>query len=113
MTECKYYFDESVEVAVSVQLDIHGFDVVSAHSLGTLGDSDVNHLTRATEMGRILCTYDDDFLKLAATGVEHAGIIFAQHRKITIGVWIKGIQQLHNRLNAEDTVNAIYFLPAQ
>lgn len=67
--ELSFYFDESVELAVSEQLEIAGIDVVSAHSLAVLGDSDSNHLKRATEMGRVLCTYDTDFLIMASEGV--------------------------------------------
>ena len=89
------YFDESVELAVSEQLAAGGLDVVSAHSLETLGDDDRNHLERATGMGRVLCTYDADFLRLAAEGVEHAGIIFAQQQKASIGGWLKEIRALH------------------
>lgn len=76
--ELTYYFDESVELAVSEQLAAGGLDVVSTHSLDLLGDDDRNHLERATAMGRVLCTYDADFLRLASEGVEHSGIIFAR-----------------------------------
>jgi hypothetical protein len=55
LTEIKFYFDESVELAVSEQLAASGFDTVSAHSLDALGDKDQTHLERATEMERVLC----------------------------------------------------------
>lgn len=68
-SELRLYFDESVELAVSEQLAAGGLDVVSAHSLEVLGDEDRNHLERATAMGRVLCTYGADFLRLASEGV--------------------------------------------
>ncbi|MCI0711774.1 MAG: hypothetical protein L0154_16585 [Chloroflexi bacterium] len=80
-------------------------------SLGSLGEKDVIHLERATSMGRILCTYDSDFLRLAATGYEHAGIVYAPRQKIGIGSWVRGIRALHGRLVPEDAVNNIYYLP--
>lgn len=62
LSDIRFYFDESVELAVSEQLRASGFDTVSAHSLDQLGDDDDSHLQRATDMGRALCTYDADFL---------------------------------------------------
>jgi len=110
LNELTFYFDESVELAVSVQLAASGLDVVSAHSLGKLGDKDPQHLTRATQMGRVLCTYDTDFLILASNGVEHAGIIFAPEQKASIGGWVREIRALHARLSAEDVINQVIFL---
>ena len=110
MGEIKFYFDESVELAVSVQLAASGLDVVSAHSLEKLGDADKNHLQRATEMGRVLCTYDSDFLVLATEGAEHAGIIFAPQQKASIGGWVREIRALHARLSAEEIVGQVVYL---
>ncbi len=110
MSELRFYFDESVELAVSEQLAVGKIDVVSAHSLEKLGDEDVNHLQRATEMGRILCTYDNDFLVLATEGVEHAGIVYAHQQKTSIGDWVRGIRALHTRLTAEEIRGQVVFL---
>ena len=102
--------DESVELAVSEQLTIVGIDVVSAHSLEKLGDSDTNHLIRATEMGRVLCTYDTDFLRLATDNTEHCGIVFATHQKTSIGGWVREIRVLHSRYSAEDLKGMVVYL---
>lgn len=106
----RFYFDESVELAVSQQLAAGGMDVVSAHSLEQLGDSDPNHLARATRMGRVLCTYDQDFLRIAAEGIEHSGIIYAQQQKATIGGWIREIKAIHAQMPTEDVINKVVFL---
>jgi hypothetical protein len=45
--------------------------------------------------------------------VEHAGIIFAQQQKATIGGWVREIRALHARLHAEDVVGQVVFLSAQ
>ncbi|MBZ0318395.1 MAG: DUF5615 family PIN-like protein [Anaerolineae bacterium] len=110
MSELRFYFDESVELAVSEQLAAGKIDVVSAHSLEKLGDEDINHLQRATELGRVLCTYDSDFLILAAEGVEHAGIVYAQQQKTSIGDWVRGIRVLHTRMTAEESQGQVIFL---
>jgi hypothetical protein len=108
--ELTFYFDESVELAISEQLAAGGLDVVSAHGLDLLGSDDRNHLERAAAMGRVLCTYDADFLRLAAEGIEHRGIIFAQQRKASIGGWVKEIRALHARFRADDLTGQVIFL---
>ena len=108
--ELTYYFDESVELAVSAQLAAGGLDAVSAHSLELLGDDDRSHLQRASDMGRVLCTYDVDFLRLAAAGIEHRGIIYAQQRKASIGGWVKEIRALHARFRSGDLAGQVVFL---
>ena len=113
MSEIRFYFDESVELAVSEQLASGGLDVVSAHSLDALGDQDQNHLERATHMRRILCTYDADFLRLASAGSEHAGIIYANARKMSIGGWIRELRSIHARLTAEEMIGQVIFLSTQ
>jgi len=110
LSDLRFYFDESVELAVSSQLAAAGLDVVSAHSLDQLGDSDPNHLARATEMGRVLCTYDQDFLRLAAEGASHSGIIFAPQQKASIGGWVREIKAIHAQMQAEDIQGHIVFL---
>lgn len=110
MGELRFYFDESVELAISTQLAAGGLDAVSAHSLEKLGDDDRSHLERATAMGRVLCTYDSDFLRLAVEGIEHAGIIFARQQKASIGGWVREIRALHVRLTAEAVSGRVIFL---
>ncbi|MBI1276899.1 MAG: hypothetical protein GC179_02095 [Anaerolineaceae bacterium] len=110
MSELKFYFDESVELAVSEQLLAGGLDVVSAHSLDKLGDKDPNHLKRAGEMERVLCTYDTDFLHLAVEFTDHQGIIFAQASKASIGGWVREIRALHARLSADEVAGQVIFL---
>ena len=43
-------------VVIAQQLALKGIDVVTVRDIGQLGDSDINHLQRATEMERVLCT---------------------------------------------------------
>ena len=84
--------------------------MVSAHSLKRLGDDDRNHLERATEMGRVLCTYDVDFLRLANQDATHSGIIFASLQKASIGGWVRELRVLHARLSAEEIAGRVIYL---
>jgi predicted nuclease of predicted toxin-antitoxin system len=110
VTELRFYFDESVELAVSQQLQYAGIDVVSAHSLELLGDSDENHLQRATMLGRVLCTYDQDFLRLASDGMSHSGIIFAHQQRASIGGWVREIKAIHAQMQVSELENQVIYL---
>jgi hypothetical protein len=110
LTELRFYFDESVDLAVSEQLALAGLDVVSAHSLDRLGDKDPQHLQRASEMGRVLCTCDADFLVLAQTGVDHAGIVFGAMQRFTIGDWIRYLRRLHASKDTEAVRGLVFYV---
>ena len=110
LTELQFHFDESVDLAISEQLTLAGIDVVSAHSLGKLGDTDPQHLQRATEMGCILCTCDTDFLILAQEDAEHTGIVFGAMNSYTVGDWIRFIRRLYATRSAEDVAGLVFFV---
>jgi len=46
--------DENINPEIAVQLARIGIEVVTVRDLELLGDSDSNHLNRATEMGCVL-----------------------------------------------------------
>ncbi len=107
----RLYFDENVEIAVAEQMRARGIEVVTVRDLGLLGDSDENHLARATRMGYVLCTYDMDYLRLHTTGVEHSGIVFARESATNIGDWVRGLELICGVLSAEEMQNHIEYLP--
>jgi hypothetical protein len=75
-----------------------------------LGASDEEHLAFARAERRVFFTHDDDFLRLAATGVPHAGIVYAP-RRMTVGEAIRGLLLIYQHLDTECMVNAVQFLP--
>lgn len=84
METLRFHLDENVFLAVAEQLQLRGIEVVTVRDLGRLVDSDDNHLARATAMGYVLCTHDDDFLTLAASGEAHAGIVLGNRNGIEL-----------------------------
>jgi hypothetical protein len=110
MTELRFYLDENVNPTVADQLGLHGIDAVTVRDLDMLGDVDTHHLYRAAELGRVLCTHDQDFLMLAASGFEHAGIAFAEHYGATIGGWVKALRSLHDEVTMEEIKGTVRFL---
>lgn len=110
MNEIRWYLDENIAPVVGDQLRQQGIDVVTVRDLGQLGDSDVNHLHRATDMNRVLCTQDADFLQLATEVVDHAGIVFISYKKAAIGDIVRGLRLLHINKSAEQMRGMVHFL---
>ena len=106
----RLYLDENVSPTVAEQLRLRGIDVVTVRDLGLLGDTDENNVARASESNRVFCTYDQDILRIAASGVPHAGIVFARERDKSIGDWVRGLTIICAVLMAEDMNNHIEYL---
>lgn len=106
----RFYLDENIPIAIADQLRSRGIDVVTVRDLGLLGDEDDNHLQRATASGRVLCTHDSDFVKLASEGVNHAGIVFGQQDQHRIGEWVKYLELLHSIYSSGEMLNIVEYL---
>lgn len=104
------YLDENLTHKIAVQLRQKGIDVVTVYDLGLAGDTDINHLVRATEMGRVLVTADTDFLRLAAEGMEHTGIVFGVQEDHSIGDWVNALEMLCFVYSADDMKNHVEYL---
>lgn len=104
------YLDENISPKIAEQLKRRGIDTVTVRDLGLLGDTDENHLTRATEAGRVLVTADTDFLIMVSDGTEHAGIAFGVLDALSIGDWVNRLELLANVYSPEDMLNHIEYL---
>lgn len=102
----KFYLDESLSPEILKQLRLQGIDVIR----GPLRAQDLRHLRNATAMGRVVCTEDKDFVRLAAAGVEHAGVIRGRQKQHSIGDWVKFLQMVHAACTAEELRNMVMFL---
>ena len=110
MAEISFYLDENLPTMIAHQLRSRGIDCVTVQELGHLGNTDEQHLERVTNLGRVLCTFDYDFLRLAVTGAEHAGIVMGQQSEHYIGDWVKFLELMHAAYTSEEMLNRIEFL---
>jgi predicted nuclease of predicted toxin-antitoxin system len=110
LTELRFFLDENVPTEVARQLSLSGIDAVSVRDLGLLGRPDTDHLRLATQEDRVLCTHDQDFLRLAAEGARHAGIAFLPQSQVSIGGWVRALRSLHIRYGASQARDQIFFL---
>jgi hypothetical protein len=105
----KFYTDEHIAKAVARGLAARGVDVLTAVQAGMLGATDPEHLRRATHEMRVVVTHDDDFLRLHAAGIDHAGIAFSPHGT-SIGDVIRGLMLIYQVLDADEMRNHVEFL---
>ncbi len=105
----RFYADEHVAMAVVRGLRQRGVDVLTVVEAGMLSASDVEHVMRARNDGRVIVTQDDDFLRLHAEGVEHRGIVYAP-QGTSIGDLIRGLMLIYEVLDAEEMRGNVEFL---
>jgi len=105
----RFYSDEHVSRAVIRGLRQRGVDVLSVPEAGLIGASDEEHLARALLEARVVFTQDDDFLRLAAEGVEHSGIVYAR-QGTAAGQIIHGLMLVHQVMEPSEMRNHIEFL---
>ena len=109
MAAVRYYLDEHIAEAVAKGLQNRGIDVLTLSEAGMLGASDEDHLAYAYEKGRVLVTYDDDFLRLAAQTEQHAGIAFAPQGR-SIGELVRGLTVIAEEMEAKEMEGHVEFL---
>lgn len=106
----RFYLDENVPVEIARQLQARGIDAVTVRDLEGLGDAAANHLERASQLGRVLCAFDTDFVDLAARGMNHAGIVIGQPEEHYIGEWVKWLELMHAVYQPDEMVNMIEYV---
>ena len=105
----RFYTDEPVPKAVIRGLRLRGVDVLTTSEAGMMGASDEEHLERATDENRVLITHDDDFLRLHASGIDHAGIVYTPQQTPT-GEMIYGLMLIFQILDDEDMKTHLEYL---
>ena len=73
-----------------------------------IGASDEEQLLRAQRESRVLFTQDDDFLRLAAQGRPHAGIVYARQPTAVCEI-IYGLMLIYQILSSEEMRDHIEF----
>ena len=92
----KLYMDVHVRRAVTNGLRLRGVDVLTAQEDGARELDDPDLPDRATALGRVLFTQDDDLLREAVSrlcsGAAFAGIIYAHQLNVTVGQCIDDLE---------------------
>ena len=109
------YMDHNVPRAITVGLRLRGVDVITAYEDGADDMDDSALLDRATELGRVLFTHDDDLLaettKRQQEDIPFGGVIYVRQMGMTIGACISDLELISNAGEPEDLLNRVQFLP--
>jgi predicted nuclease of predicted toxin-antitoxin system len=109
------YMDVHVRREITEGLRARGVDVLTAQEDGARELDDAYLLDRATAIGHILFSQDDDLLREGArrqqAGEGFAGIIYAHQLNITIGQCIEDLELIAKTTEPEEWMNRVIYLP--
>jgi len=106
----RFYLDEHVPAAVAKGLRWRKIDVKSTAEAGLLGADDEKQLEFAIAESRVIFTNDADFLRMAANGREHCGIVYCHPAKSDIGESIRLLTLMNDCLEANEMKNVVEYL---
>jgi Domain of unknown function (DUF5615) len=107
--------DVNVRQAVTDGLRLRGVEVLTAQEDGSRELEDDALLDRATELGYVVFTQDEDLLRESAQrqerGETFAGVIYAPQLKVTVGQCVRELEVLALAGEPEDFANRMEYLP--
>lgn len=104
-----YHFDEHVSHAIAKGLRSRRIDVSTTSDAGLAGASDLDQIKYCLRESRVIFTNDADFLRLAASGQTHAGIVYCHPSKSDVGEVVRYLVLMHDCLESEDIFGKIEF----
>jgi predicted nuclease of predicted toxin-antitoxin system len=109
------YMDQHVPRAITVGLRLRGVEVLTAYEDGASEFEDGKLLDRASELGRVLFTRDDDLLAEATTrqraAVSFCGVVYAHQLRVAIGRCVEDLELIAKAGEPTDLINQVIFLP--
>jgi predicted nuclease of predicted toxin-antitoxin system len=106
----RFHLDENCSHAIAAGLRRRAIDVTTSPEVGLLRAIDEDQLAYCLAESRVIFSYDDDLLRLAASGAEHAGIAYGQQRKRNIGDIVRGLVLIWERLDPSDMAGQVKYL---
>ncbi len=109
------YMDVHVPRALTDALRRRGLDVLASQDDGTTRTDDPDLLARASALGRLLFTQDQDFLRHAAEwqrrGRPFAGLVYAAQQCASLGVLAADLELLLSCSIPDDVRDRVTYLP--
>jgi Domain of unknown function (DUF5615) len=111
----KLYMDHHVPRAITLGLRLRQVDTITAFEDQAHEIADDELLDRATALGRVLFTQDDDLLAEATqrqrAGIAFGGVIYAHQADVSIGQCVQDLEIIAAAGSAADVVNHVIYLP--
>ena len=109
------YLDENVEGQIVRGLRLRGLDLITAEEDGRGNTPDSLVFDRANELGRVVFSRDQDFLREAKrrqeSGESFVGVIYAPKRQVAIGRCIEDLEYMMLAGVPEDFTGRVRYLP--
>jgi hypothetical protein len=109
------YMDHHVPSAIATGLRKRKVDVFTTDEDGSAVFDDDRLLDRATSLGRVLFSQDEDLLVIAhqriSSGQDFAGVVYAHQLAISIGEAIRDLELIAKVLEPDDMRNRVEYLP--
>jgi predicted nuclease of predicted toxin-antitoxin system len=102
--------DENISGAIASGLRRRGIDVTTSAETSLIGATDPEQLRFALGACCVFVTQDDDFLRLHAQGVPHAGIAYCRQGSLAAGEMLRRLVLFHDLLTAEEMAGRVEFL---
>jgi hypothetical protein len=110
------YLDVHIRRAVVAALRLRSIDVLTAQEDGAAEWDDDRLLQRATELGRVLVSQDEDLLREGAWRMRNhqafSGIIYAHQLRVTIGQMVQDLELIAIATSKEEWSGKIEYLPS-
>ena len=107
--------DEHVPGAITDSLRLSGIDVLTVQEDGRRHTPDDQLIDRATALGRLIFSRDQDMLRHAgefqSRSHHFSGVIFASQRDVSIGQCVKDLSLICLAGKAEEFADRVTFLP--
>jgi predicted nuclease of predicted toxin-antitoxin system len=107
--------DVHVPRAVTTELRLRKIDVLTAQEDGMAQLDDENLLRRATELGRILVSQDQDLLREGARRQQEngdfSGIVYGHQLRVTIGQMVEDLELIARATSLGEWRGRIVYLP--
>jgi Domain of unknown function (DUF5615) len=111
----KLYTDHHVPRAITLGLRLRQVDVLTAYEDHAHDIADTDLLDRATTLGRVLFTQDDDLLAEATqrqrAGIAFGGVIYAHQQDVSIGQCVQDLVIVTAAGTEADVTNRVLYLP--
>lgn len=111
----QFYMDVHIRHSITEGLRRIGLNVLTAQEDGSAELSDPDLLDRATQLGRVLFSMDDDLLTEATRrqneNVPFSGVIYAHQLRITVGQSVRDLRLIAEVYDLTDIANRVEFLP--
>lgn len=107
--------DVHIRRAVTSALRLRSIDVLTAQEDGAAELDDDRLLQRATALGRVLVSQDEDLLREGARRRrehrEFSGLIYAHQLRVTIGRMVEDLELIATATSKEEWYGRIEYLP--